>query len=197
MNADFLRHGETTAGSCYIGSSDVLLTELGYQQMQASINDALQLAINDSLTGQPTALPWDVVISSPLQRCAIFSASLAEKLGVTHYLKEELKEFDFGDWEHKTALEVMAQYPGQLENFWSDPQTYSPSGGELLAHFTARVDRAIDRLKTEFTGKKMLVICHGGVMRYLLSKASGNGADKILTYPVKHGELVSLNLELL
>ncbi|MEM5527678.1 histidine phosphatase family protein [Gammaproteobacteria bacterium AS21] len=197
MNADFLRHGETTAGSCYIGSSDVLLTELGYQQMQASIDNALQLAINDALTGQPTALPWDVVISSPLQRCAIFSASLAEKLGVTHYLEADLREFHFGDWEHKTALQVMAQYPGELENFWSNPQTYSPSGGELLAHFTMRVDSAINGLKTQFTGKKMLVICHGGVMRYLLSKASGNGADKILTYPVKHGELVSLNLELL
>jgi len=197
MNADFLRHGETTAGSCYIGTSDVLLTKLGYQQMQTSIDHAMQCVINDSLARQRAALPWDVIISSPLQRCAVFASSLAAKSEVTHHLEEELKEFDFGDWEHKTALQVMAQYPGQLEKFWSDPQTHSPSGGELLADFTARVDRAIDRLKTEFAGKKMLVICHGGVMRYLLSKASGSGADKILTYPVKHGELVSLNLELL
>jgi len=55
---DLIRHGETISGHCYLGSTDSVLSESGWQQMRAAV------------LGQA---PWDNIISSPLKRCRDFA----------------------------------------------------------------------------------------------------------------------------
>ncbi|MEH6444735.1 MAG: histidine phosphatase family protein [Oceanospirillaceae bacterium] len=176
-----LRHGKTTAGSAYIGSTDVALTELGYKQMRASVDTFLE-------TGQR----WQLIISSPLQRCAKFAQQLAQEQGIELIIEKGLAEYHFGDWEHKTALEVMEQYPDKLEQFWSDPEQYPPNNGESLAQFSQRVDVAITDIKQQHGDKTVLVIAHGGVMRYLLSQEQQLPISSMLNFPVEHGQLLSI-----
>lgn len=183
MPIDLLRHGKTTAGSAYIGSSDVALTPQGVQQMQKSVDCARLKGVQ-----------WDLIISSPLIRCLDFANNLAETLSLEVLVAKELAEYHFGDWEAKTALTVMAQYPGKLEAFWEDPQNNPPKNAESLKAFSQRIDHKISTLKTEYAQKNVLIICHGGVMRYLLSKADQQPINAMLNYPVEHGQLISLNL---
>jgi alpha-ribazole phosphatase len=178
-----LRHGKTTAGSAYIGSTNVALTELGWQQMSSSVEQYL----SDNIA-------WDIIVSSPLQRCSGFAKKLADKLAVPLVLEQHLREYHFGDWENKTALEVMEQYPNKLEIFWQDPEANPPNNGEQLSDFSQRIDTVISQVKQNFAGKNVLLVCHGGVMRYLLSKEQQLPISSMLSFPVEHGQLVSVNL---
>ncbi|NRA21240.1 MAG: histidine phosphatase family protein [Oceanospirillaceae bacterium] len=181
MPIDLLRHGKTTAGRAYIGSTDVALTELGVEQMQSSIDLALA-----------SGTRWDLLVSSPLIRCVEFSVNLAAKLSLELQIEADLAEYHFGDWEGLTALQVMDKYPGQLEAFWHDPEKNAPQNAESLGQFSQRIDKLISSLEVKYAGKHLLLVCHGGVMRYLLSKAAQQPIKAMLNYPVEHGQLVSL-----
>ena len=62
---DLLRHGEPRGGAKFRGHTDDPLSETGWTQMRAAVQ-------GDS--------PWQVVVSSPLLRCAEFAAELAASL---------------------------------------------------------------------------------------------------------------------
>ena len=67
LSLDMLRHGVTDGGPGFRGSSADALTEQGRQQMQLA------------LAGKGG---WDLVISSPLQRCESFAREFAEANGL-------------------------------------------------------------------------------------------------------------------
>ena len=68
---DLLRHGETELSHTLRGSTDDALTDSGWQQMQQTVDQFLK---NNSPN------PWDIVFSSPLQRCALFADEIASNL---------------------------------------------------------------------------------------------------------------------
>lgn len=59
---DFLRHGETSLSHTLRGKTDDALTAKGWAQMQSTIAQAEQVS-----------QAWDVIYSSPLQRCRLFA----------------------------------------------------------------------------------------------------------------------------
>lgn len=181
-NIHLLRHGKTTAGSAYIGSTDVELTALGWEQMQSSVEQYLM-----------ANSPWDCILTSPLQRCSKFAQALADQLSIPLVVKDPLREYHFGDWENKTALQVMDQYPNMLELFWSDPLHNPPHNGETLSQFSERIDAVLAEVKLSASYKKPLLICHGGVMRYLLSQEQKLPISSMLDFPVDHGQLMSIS----
>lgn len=146
-----LRHGETEGGMRYRGRLDDRLTEAGWRQMHAALADS------------PT---WDRIISSPLARCAAFARSYAAKHRLALYLDDRLREIDFGNWEGRTAAEIMEMSPEALLDFWQDPWTHGPPGGEPLAQMCDRVLAAWREIVAD--GRATLLIGHGGPMRVIL-----------------------------
>ena len=65
---DLLRHGQPDGGDRFRGVRDDPLSETGWQQMRTSVNEMAS---------------WDVVVTSPLRRCADFAAELCERHGIT------------------------------------------------------------------------------------------------------------------
>lgn len=150
---DLLRHGEPRGGAKFRGHADDPLSETGWTQMRAAVQ------------GES---PWQVVVSSPLLRCAEFAAELAASLDLPMETEERFKEIGFGEWEGRTAEELMQSAPGCLDLFWRDPAHYTPPGGEALDAFAARVTASwIDTL-ARHAGKKILLVAHGGVNRVIL-----------------------------
>ena len=144
---DLLRHGETERGGGFRGSLDDALTAHGWQQMR----DAVALAG-----------PWDVLVSSPLQRCAAFARELAAERRLPLRIEPELRELHFGAWEGRSAAELMSTDAEALGRFWADPYGFTPPGGEPLLRFEARVLAAIERVRLHFAGRRVLVIGHAG-----------------------------------
>lgn len=172
---DLLRHGETERGGGFRGSLDDALTESGWRQMHASVANAR---------------PWQRIVSSPLQRCADFARVLADQLNLPLTLDEDLRELHFGDWEGRSAAELMATDADALGRFWADPFGFTPPAGEPLPQFQARVLRGV-RNMLELPEKHLLVITHAGVMRLLIAYAQGR-VQQLLEVEVAHAQLTSL-----
>ena len=91
MILDLLRHGETELGGGLRGSLDDALTAQGWAQMRAAV----------AVGG-----PWDVLVSSPLQRCARFADELGASLQLPVQLEAGVRELHFGEWEGRSAAQI-------------------------------------------------------------------------------------------
>lgn len=112
---DFLRHGETNLSHTLRGRTDDALTAKGWAQMRSTITQSEQ-------TGQA----WDVIYSSPLQRCRLFSEQWAEQKQLPLYIEPNLQEMDFGEWEAQSTERLYQLYPDELAQFWQTPLSFTP-----------------------------------------------------------------------
>ncbi|MFK3974576.1 alpha-ribazole phosphatase family protein [Pseudomonas sp. NPDC087358] len=180
LRLDLLRHGETELGGGLRGSLDDALTDAGWQQMRAAVIEAG---------------PWDRIVSSPLQRCARFAEELAAQRSLPMSLDADLQELHFGDWEGIGTAQLMETDAEGLGRFWEDPYGFTPPNGEPVQAFSARVLGAVRRLRQAHAGERILVVCHGGVMRLLLAQARGLPRAQLLQVVVGHGGLFGLRVD--
>ncbi|MGJ7901125.1 histidine phosphatase family protein [Lysobacter sp. 1R34A] len=173
---DLLRHGDTGHRS-YRGQLDDSLLELGWRQMR------------DAVRGRE----WDVVVSSPLQRCAAFARDLSQSRGLPLALEPRLREYHFGEWQGR-PVDAIANHEGEaLARFWADPVAYPPPGAETFAAFAARLTGALAEILREYPGRRVLVITHGGVIRLLRCLAAGRRYSEMLNIDVAHASLHPLS----
>lgn len=179
LHLDLLRHGETELGGGLRGSLDDALTAKGWEQMRAAV---------------VARGPWDRLISSPLQRCALFAHELGAQLNVPVSLEKDLQELHFGAWEGQSSAALMETDAEGLGLFWADPYGFTPPEGEPVSEFSHRVLGAVSRLHQAYAGERVLLISHGGVMRLLLARARGLPREQLLNVEVGHGGLFSLQV---
>lgn len=176
---ELLRHGETELGVGLRGSLDDALTALGWEQMREAVK------------GRG---PWDRIVSSPLQRCALFARELSEQLNLPVSFEKDLQELHFGAWEGQSAVALMETDAEALGLFWNDPYAFTPPDGEPVHAFSARVLSAVNRLQQHFEGERVLLVCHGGVIKLLLAQARGLPREHLLQVAVAHGALFGLQV---
>ncbi len=177
VHLDLLRHGETLSNGGFRGRLDDALSATGWQQLRAAVSQDA---------------PWQRIVSSPLRRCWSFAAELAHQRQLPLELEPDLRELDFGEWEGRTAAELMAVQSEALDRFWRDPYGFTPPGGEPLIAFETRILAAIERLTDRCTGERVLLITHAGVIRVLLARARGMPRERLLEFEVAHGALFGL-----
>ncbi|MBD8574641.1 alpha-ribazole phosphatase family protein [Pseudomonas syringae] len=177
---DLLRHGETELGGGLRGSLDDALTQQGWAQMHEAVVDGG---------------PWARIVSSPLQRCAQFAQVLAKRLGVPMTLAPDLQELHFGDWEGRTAAQIMDTDAAGLGAFWDNPYTFTPPNGEPVPAFAERVLKGVQHLQRQHAGERVLLVSHGGVMRLLLAQARGLPREHLLQVEVGHGALRGITVD--
>ena len=180
VTLDLLRHGETELGGGLRGSLDDALTPVGWEQMRAAVQ------------GQG---PWDRIVSSPLQRCALFAQELAGQLALPVTFDKDLQELHFGEWEGQSAAALMQTDEQALGLFWADPYRFTPPQGEPVLEFSQRVLAAVTRLQQAYAGERVLVVCHGGVMKLLLAQARGLPREQLLNIQVVNGALFELQVD--
>ncbi|GAA5074043.1 histidine phosphatase family protein [Lysobacter panacisoli] len=169
---DLLRHGDTGEYG-YRGQLDDPLSMLGWSQLRGSVIDGA----------------WDVVVSSPLQRCAAFGEELARLRGLPMQLDRRLAEYHFGQWQG-VSMETLANGQGDaLARFWADPVAYPPPGAESFASFRARLVAALDDVVARHAGLRVLVVAHGGAIRLLRCIAEGRSFGEMANLEVVHASL--------
>ena len=179
VQLDLLRHGETELGGGLRGSLDDALTAVGWEQMREAVK------------GRG---PWDRIVSSPLQRCALFARELSQQLALPVSFDKDLQELHFGEWEGCSPAALMETDAEALGLFWTDPYGFTPPQGEPVPEFSARVLSAVSRLQQQFAGERVLVVCHGGVIKLLLARARGVPREQLLQVPVVNGALFGLRV---
>ena len=121
-----IRHGETewSLSGQHTGRTDLALTPRGEDQARA-----LELTLRTVL--------FDHVLTSPALR-AQRTCALAG-LGGSAKVEPDLAEWDYGDYEGRTSIDIRQDQPG-----WNVFRDGCP-GGESVAEVTARADRIITR----------------------------------------------------
>ena len=177
IQISLLRHGETEGGACYRGRTDDQLTATGWQQMWGAVDGAAH---------------WPGIVSSPLSRCASFASALAERHAIPLQFDERLREMDFGDWEGRTAAELMATAPDDLVRFWQDPLHCSPPRGESLLSLRKRVLAAWNEIVDR--QHPVLVVTHGGPIRVILNHVLDKPLERLMETNVPHAALFNLRV---
>jgi broad specificity phosphatase PhoE len=148
------RHGETewSRELKHTGSTDVPLTDEGKRQAQR---------LGEALRGRAFAH----VLASPLRR-ALETARLA---GFEPGLRDELQEWDYGDYEGRRTAEIREQAPGWT--VWTQPVP----NGETIEEVGKRADRVLEELRS--VDGDVLMFAHGHVLRVLAARWLGLPPD--------------------
>jgi probable phosphoglycerate mutase len=147
-----IRHGETewSLSGAHTGRTDIPLTENGRRQAEA---------LGRALAGRTFAL----ALSSPLVR-AHDTCTLAG-FGEQAQIDDNLREWDYGDYEGRTTPEIRQQNPRW--SLWSD----GVPGGETIAQVAARADAVIARAAT--ASGDVALFAHGHLLRILTARWLG------------------------
>lgn len=172
-----LRHGATIGGDRYNGSTDVTLSEAGWQQFADAVNGR----------------HWDRIITSPLRRCADFACRLAHERDIPCGRDTRLREMHFGDWEGRNAEELMRMDAEALGRFWEDPAAHPPPAAESLAQVRARMLSLCREIAAAPADERILLVTHGGPIRIALAECRGIPLRQLLTIAVPHASLFELD----
>ncbi len=164
ITIDLLRHGEVAGGMRLRGHKDDPLSDDGWQQMRSVVNDK--------------PLPWDEIISSPLQRCAHFAGELKGTTGLEMQIMEGFKEISFGEWEGELISDLYEKHHQQISSFWNNPGLKPAPGGEPYELFEQRVHQAWSELLDSAEERHLLLVAHGGTIRTLLRQ--------VIHFPLEH-----------
>jgi probable phosphoglycerate mutase len=150
-----VRHGETewSANGRHTSRTDLSLTAEG--RLRAA-----------ELAPELHSVAFSLVLTSPLRR-ARETCELAG-FGSVAEVDEDLREWDYGDYEGLTTPEIRAQRPDW--SLWRD----GCPGGENPSDVAARADRVLARLRA--ASGDALVFAHGHILRVMTARWIGLSA---------------------
>jgi len=181
---DVMRHGEQEGGDVLRGSTDHLLTEKGWQQ--ARQRTEYFIARNEG---------WNKIISSPLSRCKNFAEELADKLQLPLEVQQDWREIDYGDWENQSTKDLWTKNAEHMQQLWADPMQFCAPNGEAVSDFTQRILSAWRQTIADNTGEKVLVVCHGGVMRILLQQLLDMSPKAMSRFKIPYAALSQFEID--
>lgn len=151
-----VRHGQTqmNADKLFFGKLDPSLTELGREQLFATLEKLKNLGIT-----------YDNIYSSDLKR-AKESAEIINYLDKKIIFDKRLQEIDFGIFEGLNYEEILEKYPDEMKESEEDWENYDFETGESPKHMQKR---AVKFMKSLNKTKNNLVVTHWGVICSILS----------------------------
>ena len=147
-----VRHGETewSRAGKHTGRTDVPLTEVGRTQAQL---------VGTALENRQFAAVWTSPLSRAWETCRLAG------FGEVAVPRNELMEWDYGEYEGHTTPEIRGERPGWT--LWRE----GVPGGETADEVGARADRVLTEAGS--VGGDVLVFAHGHVLRVLAARWLG------------------------
>jgi broad specificity phosphatase PhoE len=147
-------------------------------------------ALADDLASE-SDIEW--VYTSPLLRARQTAQIIGKALGLTPLELAELREVNVGHVGGLTTEEFGANYPEDFAR-WQDRTDigFTWPGGENRCGFFRRTARAMDHIVSMHPDDKVVVVCHGGVIRAALAHYLPDDYGEWWTYPLHTGSLTRL-----
>ena len=175
-----MRHGEPVGGRMYRGHRDDPLSDKGWQQMQQAVSEFQD---------------WDVIITSPLQRCADFAEHIAQQQDKPLELEDRFKEIHWGVWEGLTPQAICKDDPETLHRFRGDPITLKPQGAEDVREFRQRVMEAWQDMLSRHQYQHILLVAHAGVIRAIISMILDAPAQRMFNIAVANAAITRVRVD--
>ncbi len=178
-----LRHGEVESRyqRVFGGQIDMDLSPQGHLQAQA-------------LAKYLKGTPLDAIYCSPMKRAQQTLSPL-----LAHYKFEattipDLREVHFGDWTGLSFQEVHDKF--QISAFqWLDMlEEAALPNGECSKTFRTRIEPAVTEILGANAGKKIAIVCHGGVIRMILSILLHLPLPKLAHFEIEYASVTQVHL---
>jgi len=153
--ADLLRHGALKGGVKYRGSIEEDLTTEGRIQMNQIWEN-----IGDDI---------DLIITSPLSRCALPAQYWAEKKDIPCIIEPRIAEMHYGAWEGLSHDDIEENFPNILAQWRKDPTGMRPPQGESPEELQTRIADFWHDACQRYHGKHALIVAHSGSTRMLIA----------------------------
>ena len=162
MKLYIIRHGQTdwNVQGRIQGRQDIPLNAAGRSQAQM-------------LAKGMEKRPVTAIYSSPQLRAMETAKALAGNQGVEVIPLPELVEIGYGDWEGRTASDILTKERKLYEEWWQHPATVAPPGGETLNQVDARCKKAWERIKGEIKGDTAVVAPGGPLAHFIVHLLEG------------------------
>ena len=148
-----VRHGETSANveGVWHGSTDTALSAAGERQAERVAEHLARTRADAS-----------ALYASPLARARATARPIAERLGLTPRIEDDLREYDLGTWEGISYV-ALAREHRLFERMRADPD-WQPGGGESARQVAERLSGRLAAIAAEHAGERVIVVSHGGAL---------------------------------
>jgi len=146
-----IRHGETDWNSSgrLQGTEDIELNDLGRKQ---AIETARYFETEH----------WDIMVSSPLKRAFETAQIIASRLSIpTVHVVDEIKERSYGSASGLLPEERRSRFP---DGVIPDQEEFE--------HLRQRAMTGLTKIATDFMGKRIVIVSHGGLTNSILYSLS-------------------------
>ncbi|MBN1331544.1 HAD-IA family hydrolase [Candidatus Dojkabacteria bacterium] len=163
-----VRHAQTDHNKikAFCGSLDPKLNRTG--QVQAEMFARTLKESNEK---------YDMIISSDLKRAKETAEIIAKELKLEVISTELIRERDFGILEGKTWQQVETEYPKLAKKIEEQYQEEIPEG-ESINKVEDRVRAFLDMIRNDYSGKKILLVTHFGIIRILKRELLGETPEE-------------------
>lgn len=179
-----IRHGEVEApyhkvfGGCRI---DMNLSPHGHHQAVA-----LDAWLADT--------KLDAVYASPMRRVQQTMAPLLARRPMEPILMPDLREIDFGDWTGHTWAGIHEHFGINAFDWLEVLDGVGIPQGETALQLTDRVRPCLRRVLHENPHRKAAVVCHGGIIRVILSLLLTLPLAKMAHFNIEYGSVTVVEI---
>ena len=128
--------------------------------------------------------------TSPLERAVETAEPIAARLGRIAERSSDIIEIDFGAWSGK-SFDMLAD-----DRHWtswnSSRSTSRPPGGETMLEAQARIVRAMEQLRRLHSGRSVILVSHGDVIKAALLYFLGMPIDSYARLDVSPASISTL-----
>ena len=140
----------------------------GQDDVPCDTSDAVSMKVLSGLL--PRDAVWITTHLSRTQATARAIADAGDPIPEPIVVRDFAEQY-FGQWQGMTWDEMEAWNAQAYREFWKDPWSNSPPGGESFADVVARTKQAIGELTKAHRGRDIVAIAHGGTIRAAMSVA--------------------------
>ncbi len=117
--------------------------------------------------------PFDVIISSDLQRAIDTAKIIIESIGGELISIPELREWNLGLLEGRQWNDLQQEYPDVMSVFRDGGVDVEVPGGERRSVMEKRLADCLDNLAVKYAGQRLLLVTHGGALRAIFRHLVG------------------------
>lgn len=173
-----LRHGEVEERyhRVFGGRIDMELSPRGHEQAR-------------TLAGFLRRRPIDAIYTSPMRRAQQTLAPLASHCPKPAIARPEFREVDFGDWTGLTWEQVHSRYQISAFDWLEQIERGAIANAETGTAFRARVEPALRQIVRDHAGQSVAIVCHGGVVRMMLSILLDLPLPKLASFEIDYASV--------
>jgi len=141
------------------------------------------------------ARAFDAVYASPMKRVAQTLAPLVVNGFPRPILLAGLKEVDFGDWTGMPWDEIQAKFGVSALHWLDQLERGRIPNAESVEALRARVEPCLQQMLRDHSGKRIAVVCHGGVIRMMLAIVLDWPISRVAPFELQYASLTQVLLQ--